>query len=188
MGRPKLLLPWGDTTVIGHLIRQWTQVGAAQIAAVCSLNANPLEAELKRLDFPAAQCIFNATPEQGMFSSIQHAARWSGWWPELTHFAITLGDQPQVREATLRELVSFSATNADQICQPLRNGRRKHPVLMPRNTFRELGNTSAATFKEFLADRPGELAGFASDDAGLDSDLDTPEDYERVWRHNFGHA
>ena len=34
MGRPKLLLPWGDTTVIGHLIANWQTVGARQITVV----------------------------------------------------------------------------------------------------------------------------------------------------------
>ena len=29
MGRPKLLLPWRDTTVIGQIIRQWRELGAA---------------------------------------------------------------------------------------------------------------------------------------------------------------
>ncbi|HRY59690.1 MAG: NTP transferase domain-containing protein [Verrucomicrobia bacterium] len=29
MGKPKLLLPWGDTSVLGHLIRQWQSLGAA---------------------------------------------------------------------------------------------------------------------------------------------------------------
>ncbi len=34
MGTPKLLLPWRDTTIIGHLISQWRELGAAQIAVV----------------------------------------------------------------------------------------------------------------------------------------------------------
>ena len=34
MGRPKLLLPWRGTTVVGHLISQWRELGAAQIAIV----------------------------------------------------------------------------------------------------------------------------------------------------------
>ena len=34
MGRPKLLLPWGDTSIIGHLIEQWRALAAAQIAVV----------------------------------------------------------------------------------------------------------------------------------------------------------
>ena len=36
MGRPKLLLPWGGTSVLGHLIRQWEALGAKQIAVVCA--------------------------------------------------------------------------------------------------------------------------------------------------------
>ncbi len=34
MGRPKLLLPWGATTIVGHLLEQWQTLGAAQIAVV----------------------------------------------------------------------------------------------------------------------------------------------------------
>ena len=36
MGRPKLLLPWGETSVLGHLIKQWQALGARQIAVVCA--------------------------------------------------------------------------------------------------------------------------------------------------------
>ena len=35
MGRPKLLLPWGDTSIIGHLLGQWRGLGARPIAVVC---------------------------------------------------------------------------------------------------------------------------------------------------------
>ena len=34
MGKPKLLLPWGGTSVLGHLIGQWKVLRAGQIAAV----------------------------------------------------------------------------------------------------------------------------------------------------------
>ena len=27
MGKPKLVLPWGKTSVLGHLIEQWKQAG-----------------------------------------------------------------------------------------------------------------------------------------------------------------
>ena len=52
MGRPKLLLPWGDTSIVGHLIRQWHLLGAEQIAIVCRAGDKPLTDELNRLDFP----------------------------------------------------------------------------------------------------------------------------------------
>src|SRR5437867_7662013 len=84
MGKPKMLLPWGKTSVLGHLIEQWESEQAAQIAVVCVAADQSIEDELNRLGFPQADRIPNPTPERGMFSSIQCAARWSGWRPNLT--------------------------------------------------------------------------------------------------------
>src|SRR5258706_3882508 len=79
MGRPKLLLPWRDTTVIGHLISQWQELGAGQIAVVLRANDSALTAELDRLDFPKPNRIENLQPETGMFSSIILVANLNGW-------------------------------------------------------------------------------------------------------------
>src|SRR2546422_6571233 len=79
MGRAKMLLPWGKTTVLGHLIVQWQDVGARQIAVVVASADKALEAELMRLRFPESDRIRNPAPERGMFSSIQCAALWGGW-------------------------------------------------------------------------------------------------------------
>lgn len=182
MGRPKLLLPWGDTSVLGHLLQQWRQLGALQIAVVCATEARPLDDELNRIGFPIANRILNSTPESGMFSSIQCAACWSGWNSDLTHWIITLGDQPHLKETTLQTLLDFSARNPEKICQPIRAERRKHPVALPRRLFEKLKNTSATDLKIFLTENARDLSGFESGDSGLDLDMDTPEDYERTRR------
>ena len=180
MGRPKLLLPWGQTSVLGHLLQTWNQLGAAQIAVVHAVDAQPIVAELDHLHFPAANLITKPAPESGMFSSIQCAARWNSWNPELTHWIVTLGDQPHLTSPTLRTLLEFGARNPDKICQPMRGERRKHPVLFPKRFFQELGSSNAHDLKIFLLERAIHLSGFESNDAGLDLDMDTPEDYERV--------
>ena len=184
MGRPKLLLPWGETTVVGHLIEQWKQAGARQIAVVCAADAPAAQAELDRLRFPRENRILNPSPERGMFSSIQCAANWPAWNANLTHWIITLGDQPHLRAETLQALLDFGAAHAGKICQPLRQGRRRHPVLLPRNMFLALKNSTARDLKDFLQSMSGDFAGWESDDAGLDFDLDTPADYERALRFN----
>jgi len=180
MGLPKLLLPWGETSVLGHLLQRWNQSVVSQITVVHAAGAKPLIDELDRLRFPQTNRIANSTPEQGMFSSIQCAAKWPGWSPALTHWAVTLGDQPQLKDVTLRSLLDFGARNPDKICQPMRNERRKHPVLLPKRFFHELQTTRAGDLKMFLVEYAQDLCGFQSDDIGLDFDLDTPEDYERV--------
>src|SRR2546428_14120211 len=76
MGRPKLLLPWGGTSVLGHLIDQWQVLKAEQIAVVCAADDLLIQAELDRLGFSANDRVLNAAAERGMFSSIRCAAQW----------------------------------------------------------------------------------------------------------------
>jgi len=180
MGRPKMLLPWGATSVLGHLLQSWKELHARQVAVVCAADARDMHHELSRLRFSPSDCIFNPAPERGMFSSIRCAASWPGWKAELTHWIITLGDQPHLRLETFRTLLDFGAAHPGNICQPLRKGKQKHPVLLPKRVFTELADSRAADLKQFLAGHAGDLAGFESDDAGLDSDMDTPEDYDRL--------
>ena len=182
MGRPKMLLPWGPTTVLGHLIAQWQQVGATQIADVCSAGDQAIDTELDRIGFARGSRIVNPEPARGMFSSIQCATRWPGWEPALTHWAVALGDQPHLANNTLRAAAEFSASQRDKICQPARDGRPRHPVFLPRPAFEALARATQLTLKEFLAAHISEVRLMEVKDPGLDSDLDTPADYDRALR------
>ena len=180
MGRPKLLLPWGKTSVLGHLIAQWQGLGAKQVAFVCAAGDQPGLLELERLGFPATNRISNPAPNRGMFSSVQSAAQWQGWQPALTHWAIVLGDQPLVLGETLRRLLEFSAARPDMICQPAREGHGRHPVVLPRAAFLALADSAAPNLKAFLQARAAEVSYCTAQDPGLEVDLDRPEDYERA--------
>ena len=180
MGRPKLLLPWRDTTVIGAILRQWRELGAAQITVVHRPNDAPLATELDRLGLPAHDRIENPQPELGMFSSIVCAANWPGWKREIAIWAVALGDQPHLNAGTLRELLEFAAQNPDAICQPEFGGHTRHPVILPRGAFAELKNSRAATLKDFLKKIPVPRVQCAIADPGLALDMDTPEDYKQL--------
>jgi len=184
MGRPKLLLPWGSSSVLGHLITQWQALGARQIAVVCALDESAIVTELDRLGFPAGQRVFNPDPERGMFSSIQCAAQWPGWQTAVTHWTLVLGDQPHLREATLRCLLEFGAAHPEAVCQPAHGGHRRHPVVLPRCAFHQLANSTATDLKEFL--KSFATATCELDEAGLELDIDRPEDYEKALRMYFG--
>ena len=180
MGRPKLLLPWHDTTVIGHLISQWQQLGAGQIAVVLRPEDSALAAELNRVNFSVLNRIENPQPERGMFSSIVCAANWPGWRNEISQWAVVLGDQPHLQAETLATLLNFSAQNPHAICQPALGGQEKHPVILPRQAFLELKNPAVATLKEFLKLTAVPRVQCSVVDPGLSLDLDTPEDYNRL--------
>jgi molybdenum cofactor cytidylyltransferase len=180
MGRPKLLLPWNGATIIGHLIRQWRGLGAAQITVVHRPDDAPLAAELDRLDFPRADRIENPQPERGMFSSIVCAAGWPGWKNEISNWAIVLGDQPHLRLETLRALLDFSAQNPRTICQPEFAGHARHPVILPRPAFEELKTSTVGELKNYLKLTSCRHLQCSLKDAGLALDLDSPEDYSRA--------
>lgn len=180
MGRPKLLLPWHDTTVIGHLLKQWRELGAAQIGIVLRPRDAALVAELDRLGFPGADRIENPQPERGMFSSILCAAAWPGWKDEIATWSIVLGDQPHLRPETLRQLLEFHFVNTDAVCQLEFGGYARHPVLLPRRAFKVLKVSPAETLKNFLKRTSVRCLRCSVDDPGLALDLDTPEDYQRA--------
>jgi molybdenum cofactor cytidylyltransferase len=180
MGKPKLLLPWGQTSVLGHLIRQWKALGAKQIAAVCAADDKAIHLEMDRLGVPAQDRIVNPAPQRGMFSSIQCAAQWPSWDSALTHWAIVLGDQPHLEQQTLRRVLDFSAAHPASVCQPARLGHGRHPVLLPNSVFRQVAISTAATLKEFLSGSSRKVAFCELDDPGLDLDIDYPEDYRNA--------
>jgi molybdenum cofactor cytidylyltransferase len=180
MGQPKMLLPWGDTTVLGYLLRLWQHLDGAQVVVVCGLHDSRLSEELDRLRFPRENRIFNPAPQDGMFSSIRCAATWIGWKAGVTHWAIALGDQPQLRAVTLRRLQQFAAGHPREICQPCHAGRAGHPVVFPETAFRQLATSAEPTLRHFLENAGIPIARCAVNDPGLHVDLDTPEDYARA--------
>lgn len=188
MGQPKMLLPWGTTTVVGQLIGQWRQLGASQIAVVCAANDLNMQAELDRLGFPREDRIYNPQPEQGMFSSIRCAAAWGGWREGLTHWAIVLGDQPHLRQETLRALIEFVAAHPDNVCQPVSEAHARHPVICPRHTFGRLANSSAEHLKAHLQKHAERLCYIDLADPGFGLDIDRPADYQAALRLFRSHS
>lgn len=180
MGTPKLLLPWGDTTVLGHLVQTWRELQVRQIAVIVAMRDSPLDSELDRLGIPRERRVRNPDPACGMFGSIVCGASWSGWEPPVSHVALSLGDQPLVQKGTLLRLMEFSRENPASICQPTRKGRPRHPVIFPAREWSQLRESGVPTLRHFLESRT-ELRRFLEcEDSGLDMDLDSPSDYGRA--------
>lgn len=181
MGRCKLLLPWGEKTILIHLLDQWRHAGAAQIAPVIDPSNQPLREALAGAEFSRSEWIENSMPQLGMFSSLQEASRWSGWLPTLTHFAICLGDQPHIQISTLHLLLDAARKNPTRICQPALHGRAGHPIVLPANNFRELAQRNVPNLRAYVRIHEALRLRMPVEDPGVSEDLNTPEDYVR-WK------
>jgi molybdenum cofactor cytidylyltransferase len=179
MGKPKLLLPWGNQTILEHLIQTWHELKAAQIAIVHSDQPYLLEA-FKKISLPH-NLIPNTQSELGMFESIRCAARWDSW-NHVTHWIISLGDQPHISKETLSQLIDFSKENPEHIVQPEYRDNPRHPVVLPQTFFGELKSSSCKTLKEFLIGHSSSIRLCPIGDAGLELDIDDPSDYEKAIR------
>jgi len=183
MGKPKLLLPWGQTSVLGHLIKQWQENRAAQVAVVCAAGDTAIQVELACLGQGPGKHILNFAPERGMFSSVQTAAQWGGWKSVLSHWGIVLGDQPHLSSATLEGLVQFCREHPSSICVPRQGGHRRHPVFLPKEAFLQLATSKATDLRQFLDRPPLKVEYCEMDDPALALDIDRPEDYEKAIRN-----
>jgi molybdenum cofactor cytidylyltransferase len=177
MGTCKLLLPWDGKTILTHLLDQWRITGAAQIAPVIDPSNQPLRKALAHAGFSPSDWIENPSPQLGMFSSLQEASRWTGWLSTLTHWIISLGDQPHIQISTLRLLLDAARENPTHICQPALNGHTAHPIILPASNFRELAQNAIPDLRTYIRKREAFRLRVAVEDAGVSEDLDTPEDY-----------
>jgi len=181
MGTCKLLLPWDGKTILTHLLDQWRIAGAAQIAPVIDPSNQPLRKALAHAGFSPSDWIENESPQLGMFSSLQEASRWTGWLSTLTHWIISLGDQPHIETSTLCVLLNAARENPTRICQPALNGETAHPIILPGSNFRELAQNDVPDLRTYIRRQEASRLRVAVEDAGVSGDLDTSQDYAR-WK------
>ncbi len=176
MGQPKMLLPWGGTTVLGQVVTTLASCGAGDIVVVTGGARDLVEAETARLaESLPARAVFNEQYEAGeMMSSIRAGLAVLG--PQVAATLIALGDQPQLSLESARRIVSAWEMSRAGLILPSFNLRRGHPWLVGRNLWEDL--RKAGTAREFLNARASEILYVDCDETVL-KDLDTPEDYER---------
>ena len=180
MGQPKLCLPWGKTTILGHILAQWREAGAENILVVHAPGETPVTLELDRLGIPSAQRAATLAPERGMMGSVVTAAQHALRDVSLTHLVIALGDQPHLRAETLRDILRSCQIAPGKIVRVVFDGKPGHPLALPANVLSDLNVTSSATLRDFLRLKEIPACDLTIGDSGVLLDLDTPDDYARA--------
>ena len=174
MGRPKMALPWGDTTVLGAILRALASAGIEDIRVVTGAARDLVEP----ICFEAGvTTVFNAAYGQAdMLSSIQTGLTSLSAVTEAA--LIVLGDQPQIREETVRRVEQAYRQSAPRLVVPSHRMRRGHPWLVDRQLWPELLKMTAnETSREFLSLHDGEIKYVDIDSDTIHEDVDTPNDY-----------
>lgn len=187
MGTQKLLLPFGETTVVGAVVRTAEASLADRALVVLGADGERVRAELERgradgrtgerrgndkIGFAA-----NENYLSGMLSSVQAGFR---ALPEDAEAAVVmLGDQPFLPAKVVDAVVAAYRESGEGIVIPVFGGRRGHPVLIDLKYRGEvLALDPSDGLRQLMRAHPAEVREVEVDDAGILRDLDTPEDYQ----------
>jgi len=180
MGQQKLLMRWGEKNVIQHVVSVFTEAGVDDILVVTGSHRSEVEASLSQLNknYPVRNA-FNENFSAGdMLSSIQCGLR------DLiekgsTAALIALGDQPQVREGSVRRVCETFKETGSPLVVPSYQMRRGHPWLVARSLWGEiLAMRAPQTPRDFLNSHAEQIKYVEVDDEGILADLDTLEQYQ----------
>ena len=173
MGQPKMLLPWGETTVLEKVIVTFETAGVDDLLVVTGGNREHVETLVGEF----ARCIFNPKYAEGeMLSSVQ--AGLAGLKPGVEAVLIGLGDQPQIQERSVQLIIDEYRKSRASIVVPSYQMRRGHPWLVTRTHWDEiLSMKSPASLRDFLRNHADEIHYVKLNNDSILQDLDTPEDY-----------
>jgi molybdenum cofactor cytidylyltransferase len=178
MGRNKLLLPWGATTVLGQTIANAQASAVAEVMVVVGHESEVVTNAAREIGEP--NIVTNLDYAKGMLTSVQSALRHLP--PTVEAVLVLLGDQPMVAPAVLDALLDAYAASPYGLVAPVFENQRGNPVLIDRRYFNELlALPPEAAPRRLLQRHPDDLLPVAVDSDAVLHDLDRPEDYER-WR------
>jgi len=173
MGQPKMLLPWGETTVLEKVIATFKAADVDEILIITGGDRERVEA----LVGDSARVIFNPNYAEGeMLSSVQVGL--AGLKPATEAVLIGLGDQPQVRERSVWSVVNEYLRSGASLVVPSFQMRRGHPWLVARPHWDEIMRMRPpASLRDFLNHHADEIHYVELNQESILQDLDTPEDY-----------
>jgi molybdenum cofactor cytidylyltransferase len=168
MGQQKMLMPWGNTTVLGKVIET---LQAAEVKDITLVTNSAIATQITNYKLPIT---LNDNGE--MLESIQLGLQGQKLSAEAT--LICLGDQPQVQERSVRNVCDAFRENKSSIVVPSYQMRRGHPWLIARELWDEVLQMRAPeSMRDFLNAHKSDIFYVELDTPSILMDLDTPADY-----------
>lgn len=178
MGRPKLLLPYGRTTIIEAVIRRVVSSRVDEVLVVLGSRWRTIKRKIEHLPVTTA---VNPRYKQGMLSSV---VRGIAALPRRCRaVVIVLGDQPELRPGVVNRLLRAYRQRKKGIIVPVYRGKRGHPFLLDLRYRKEIAALNPEVgLRELLQRHPEDILEILVPDANILYDIDNPDDYKKAAR------
>jgi molybdenum cofactor cytidylyltransferase len=178
MGQPKLLLPYGDGTIIEKVVRNVASSRADRAMIVLGGNRREIEEKMRAV---AIKRVVNRRYKEGMFSSIR---RGLSALPASAGAAVfVLADQPDVPTSVIDLLIEAYRREKKGIVLPVFRKKRGHPLLLDLKYRREIEALSPDIgLRGLLRKHPDDILEVRVSSPAVLKDIDDPDDYGRSLR------
>ena len=182
MGAFKPLLSFKGKTVIENTVGTVLSVITEPAVVVTGYRAEEIEEILKKAFGDRVVTVCNRSyRDTDMLYSVKTGLR---FLPECDAFFFLPGDMPAVRPETLRLLIEKAAETEDRIPDvtfPETAGRSGHPPLISAKLIPAiLSYEGEGGLRGFWKSCGADMIRVPVEDEGVMTDLDTPEDYEKL--------
>jgi molybdenum cofactor cytidylyltransferase len=180
MGRPKALLrqTFSHDTFVGHLIRASRIAGLNPIFVVGRSARDDVAAEVNR---HGAIPLVNGDADRGQLSSILVGLE-AAEAIDASGILVMPVDVPLLSAQVLSAVLAAAETSEAQIVRATHAGRHGHPVLFKPEVFDELRAADPMIgARAVVRADPSRIRDVEVDEAGVTMDVDTPEDYRRLF-------
>jgi molybdenum cofactor cytidylyltransferase len=176
LGRPKQTLPFGDTTLLGHVVREAEESSLERVIVVVGGAA---EEALALIEPSRVEVARNDAHGTGCASSLLAGLDAAG---ETEAIMLLLGDMPGVDAATIDAVRAGWERERPWAALADYRGERGHPFVFARSAFAYLRvlQGDKAVWK-LVEQRPADVLNVPLDRA-LPPDVDTWDDYEAALR------
>jgi molybdenum cofactor cytidylyltransferase len=180
MGQPKAMLPADEhDTFLTKIIRTFQTV-VDDVVVVVGHEADAVMTSVAARGL-SPRFVLNPDYDAGQLSSVLAGLR-AVDRPGVSAFLLTLVDVPQVSPTTVRGVVDRYRATGAPIVRPVQGARHGHPVLIDRRLFNAVrGADAAAGLKPIVRAHASSEGDLVVDDEGAFVDIDTPEDYSRLF-------
>ena len=180
MGRPKMLLPWKDTTILGQVITTLGDADLKDILVITGAERTRIEGLLLayRDKYPVRSQHNSGYAQNEMLASLQLGL--SDLHPTTKAALVVLGDQPQIQAETISLIQRTYRNKKSKLIVPSYRMRRGHPWLIDNSLWDEfLSLGLEETPRDFLNSHNDLIEYINVETASILQDIDYPEDYQR---------
>jgi molybdenum cofactor cytidylyltransferase len=173
LGAPKQLLPYGNSTLLAHVLDTARACEFDQLICVIGAVAGEIR---ERVDLTGAEIVENRQFGEGCSSSI--AAALQAVDPSAEVLILLLADQPGVTTQTVNALVKGRGDSPLAAC--LYEDGRGHPLAFSRSTFKDLEALHGDKGVWKLLDRHADQLVDVPVAGPVPRDVDTDDDYRAL--------